>query len=322
MPESVPEFKSESDARKQYAAGLAGVRPPSIEDTRWISKNVESFADVAYSSGKKIRYASSADKLSRPWLSIVKYSPRYFHQYQKTGSCVDWASTAACDVNRAVRSHIAGAKKWTAKAVGPTYRYRGFRSQGMSCVTATRFVTSAGGMLEQRNYPKLNVDFSDRNAGERWAMSGARIHADIIDQCKKHQVGKAVVISTPQELADALANGYAAFGCSGLAWKSTRDKYGVSGLSRGSWSHALSCVGVDDRPETRDRHGQRLFAMNNSWGSWNSGPKTNGLAVGMWWTPEQDVATWIRRGHVTVLSSVSTISPLDLPDYGIDDFLG
>ena len=322
MPTRNVDFKSAADCRKKYAAGFTGVLAPSIEDTRWTSKNAESFSEVAYNRGKKIRYGSSADKLSRPWLSIVKFDPNYFDQYQKTGSCVDWASTTACDVNRAVRSHIAGSDKWTAKAVGPTYRYRGHRGQGMSCVTATRFITSAGGMLEQRDYPKLGVDFSDRNAGERWAMGGGTIPTEIIDQCQKHQVGKAADISTPQELADANANGYAAFGCSGLAWRSTRDKYGVSRLSRGSWSHALSCLGVDDRPETRDRHGQRLFAMANSWGSWNSGPQTNGLAVGMWWTPEEDVATWIRRGHVTVLSSVSTISPLDLPDYGIDGFLG
>jgi hypothetical protein len=78
-------------------------------------------------------------------------------------------------------------------------------------------------------------------------------------------------------------------------------------------------VGFDDRPETIQLYGEPLACVLNSWGKWNSGPRTvrgTNLQIpeGAYWTK----ASVLTRGQVVSLSSVAGWPLRKLKSYGAE----
>ena len=83
---------------------------------------------------------------------------------------------------------------------------------------------------------------------------------------------QATTLNDKEARRDFIANGYGLSTCGSEGFSNKRDKYGVS-RRQGSWAHAFEFCGFDDRPEIERLYGDTLELCNNSWATWNSGPR-------------------------------------------------
>ena len=97
----------------------------------------------------------------------------------------------------------------------------------------------------------------DGNRAKQWGSRG--VPAEIKTAAGAHKVRTATLVSTYEELEDALANGYPVPVCSNQGFTLTRDPQGFCS-PHGTWGHCMLIVGVraDERP------GACIF---QSWGS-------------------------------------------------------
>ena len=138
-----------------------------------------------------------------------------------------------------------------------------------------------------------------------------------IKEAQKHQVKTISMITTVEEARDALANGYAISVCSGYGFSSKRESNGIAKKS-GGWSHAMCWTASDD---TRTVHNETLFLVQNSWGAWNSGPKSHGQPDGSFWIREKDARGMLASKGSWVFSDVDGFPARELPDYGTSTYL-
>jgi hypothetical protein len=195
------------------------------------------------------------------------------------------------------------------------WAWRGYDQDGWVCSEAAQVATEKG-FLVRREYPELSIDltkYTDRTI----RIGGARRPSDKwLAESKKHRARTATVVRGREQVRDFLAAGYGIFNCSSMGFSDSRNEDGVSS-QRGTWAHAQSFIGYDDRKETVLKYGQPLVAWLNQWGSWNSGPRrvmgTNyDLPHGAYWA----LASTIDRANCIALSSVAGWPLRSLPSYG------
>lgn len=80
----------------------------------------------------------------------------------------------------------------------------------------------------------------------------------------------------------------------------------------------MSWIACDD---TRERHKETLFLIQNSWGKWNSGPKIHGQPDGSFWVREKDARGMLAQKGAWVFSDVDGFPARELPNYGTTKFL-
>jgi hypothetical protein len=301
-----------------YRGGFAGCFPcpEDVEHIRSLDDGL--FSDAAHDYGLA---GSGEGKLSTPFMSVLKFSREKYSVAQKTGDCVSHGTRNALDVSRAVEIDIKGEpEEWIEDAATETiYWGRGHNGQGASCSTLAKFVSSRGGILLRLEYPELGLDLRTYN----WRTGAAGSSGPpekVLAEMRKHQVQTVSHIDPRNDplaqARDALANGYGINCCSGYGFSSRRDEDGISRRS-GSWSHAMAWTAVDDREETKRKHGGPLFLIQNSWGpNWISGPKANGQPEGSFWVRHTDALGILKSGGSFVLSNIRGFPARKLPDYG------
>jgi hypothetical protein len=261
-------------------------------------------------------FGSGEGKLSLPFKSLLKFDPGFGPaERQTTGDCVSHATRNAVDITRAVEIDIKGeAESFEARsATEGIYQSRSHRGQGMTCSGAAKYVATQGGILLRKDYGEIDLSTYDSSIG-----ANKRIPRSVwIDEAQKHQVKTISMITTVEEARDALANGYAISVCSGYGFSSRRDTKGIAKQS-GSWAHAMAWIACDD---TRERHNETLFLVQNSWGVWNSGPKVHGQPEGSFWIREKDARGMLASQGSWVFSDVDGFPARDLPDYGTSTYL-
>lgn len=195
------------------------------------------------------------------------------------------------------------------------WAWRGFDQDGWVCSEAAQVATEKG-FLIRKNYPDLSVDltkYTDRTI----KIGGSKRPGDKwLAESKQHRARTATVLRGREQVRDFLAAGYGVFNCSSMGFSDSRNEDGFS-QQRGTWAHAQSFIGYDDRPETVKKYGQPLVAWLNQWGNWNSGPRrvlgTNyELPSGAFWA----LASTIDRCNCIALSSVAGWPLRTLPTYG------
>ena len=173
----------------------------------------------------------------------------------------------------------------------------------MTCSGAAKFVKQTGGLLIRQKYGSIDLSTYQGKLGAAWGRSG--VPDALITEAKKYQVKTISLINTVEQARDAIANGYSISVCSGSGFSSRRDKYGIASRS-GGWSHAMAWVGMDDTHEIYD---ETLFLIQNSWGSWNSGPKRHDQPDGSFWIREKDAAGMLSQNGSWVFSDVDGFPP-------------
>lgn len=175
------------------------------------------------------------------------------------------------------------------------YWFRGSNGDGWSCDASASWRTKTGIML-RNDYPELGVNFTVYSGDLAGRYGGNRPPQAMQDVGKQHVLWSSANCNSAEECRDALGNGHFLHTCGGEGISSERDENGVSRRS-GSWSHAMSWIAWDDRPETIKIYGEPLVNNLNSWGkNWNRGPRD--IRDSAKYVPAHKRALWIRYGIV------------------------
>lgn len=272
MPETL---ETPFERLQAYNKGLIGAYLPDYgpDDIRKIAQyerdkfndecEVKAFATVF----PAIQAGISKGKRFFAWENYYKAaSAKATKGKQKTGDCVSWAKRTSVECTRTNEAKAGYFQYLEHGATALVYRSRGHNGEGMSGDQAARTVQQHG-ILFEKEYLDGKYDFRDYNEYVKWAMNGrAGIPSDLSEITRQTRIEKWARINDCDELADSIAAGYPPDCCSNLGVSSSSDQNGLS-VRRGSWSHDMSTVGVDDTKEIFPR---RVFIWDQSWGLWNN----------------------------------------------------
>jgi hypothetical protein len=214
--------------------------------------------------------------------ALLQLNPNFKRGGQSRGTCVGWGWEIGCRIAHAVdividkepwkfvgefsTESIYGLSRCEARGRS----YAGFRD-GSYGAAAAKGVTKWGA-LPRANYAIVtgNKDHDVTKHSEDRAVqygaygNGGKHDSGKLDEiCKRYPVGDTVLVTTFDDAASCILNGWPIPVCSGQGFTKTRDDDGFC-KPRGSWSHCMCFVGVRfDRPG--------LLCMN-SWFHSNSGP--------------------------------------------------
>jgi hypothetical protein len=288
-------FKTPRSILKLYRNGFVG----SICDEEDTKKLLGELPMPVFGAAAYDLYGSGEGKLSLPFKCLLEFDPGFGPaERQTTGDCVSHSTRNAIDITRAVEIKNGDKEDFVVRsATEGIYQSRGHFQQGMSCSGAARYVNQIGGILLRKNYGSIDLSTYNSSIG-----ANHKIPDEIYStEAKKHQVRTISNIRTVEEARDALANGYAISVCSGYGFSSVRDSKGIAKKS-GSWAHAMAWIACDD---TKERHNETLFLVQNSWGVWNSGPKVHDQPEGSFWIRESDARGMLSGGGAWVFSDVN-----------------
>jgi len=182
-------------------------------------------------------------------------------------------------------------------ATEPIYGHRGHSGAGMNPTRAARFVSTVSGLHIRKDYGVVNLSRYNAQIGIRWGARG--VPQNIIDLGKESHIETVSLVKTTGEARDLLYNGYGLTIASSFGFSNRRDKNGIS-VRSGSWNHQMSIIAMDD---TKQRHSELLFLIQNSWGRWNSGPKfPEDQPDGSFWVTATILHGMIRDGECWVFS--------------------
>ena len=305
-------FNTPKDLLNAYRSGFEG----SICDPDEVAELLGKLKTPLFGAAAYKLYGSGEGKLSLPFKSLLKFDSGFGPaERQTTGDCVSHATRNAVDIARAVEIDIKGESE-SFEARGATegiYQARGHRGQGMTCSGAAKYVHSKGGLLIRKNYGSVDLSKYNSSLGANHRLPSSVYKTE----AKKHQVKTISLVTTIEEARDAIANGYAISVCSGHGFSSRRDSKGIA--KRGSgWNHAMVWCACDD---TKKRHNETLFLIQNSWGMWNSGPRVHGQPEGSFWIREKDARGMLAQQGSWVFSNVDGFPARELPDYGTTSYL-
>ena len=254
---------------------------------------------------------------------------------QRRGDCVSHSSANAAEITLAAdivsgepdeeTGKIEGAPEISEEGVKQgvlsteaIYWWRGHGGDGWSCAHAGRVMCQESGMWLRKDYPEFGFDltrYSARLAG-KWGRSEPP--ESIKNFGLKHRIRQATELDSFEEVRDFLYEGYGISTCGGEGWSSSRDKNGFS-KRRGSWSHAMAFIGADDRDVIKEKYGEPLVLIMNSWGHWNSGGTrilntTMDIPAGSFWAKWSDC----KRRYMVAYSGANGWPARKLPDWGAD----
>lgn len=321
--------------QKMYEDGFSGVytEPEESEALR---------AEVTASGGSMDGGAiatsigiaeSSAGKLVIPFVHVLELLQSVFPgAAQERGDCVAHNEKNACllticceiiaGLPDEVSLRVEGLPPLTPEAIKQGafstewfYWWRGYNGDGWSCDASAR-VAIKHGVMARAKYDDLGIDLTSYS-GSLAGKYGSRTPPESLDAVgRAHAIRTVTQIKTFEQLRDFLANGNGVGSCGSEGFSSTRDANGVS-QRKGGWAHAMALLGVDDREETKKLYDGPLVLVMNSWGRWNSGPRTiRGTNVqipeGAFWARWKDVQNRYMVAH----AGFNGWKRQQLPDYG------
>lgn len=327
-------MRKPADLVRAYEDGFEGVYYDGKEHDRLLDMcDYTVGLDAALAFGWQ---DSHKGKLAVPYKCIDMLWPNAFPgPAQARGDCVSHSAmrsalgTMACEIVAGEPDSVTGiiegapevsalGEKNTVLSTEAIYWWRGHGGDGWGCHHASRVLLNESGMWVRKNYPEFGFDltkYSGRLAG-KWGRSSP---PDKIKEFgTKHALRQATELSSFEEVRDFIGNGYFISSCGGEGWSSKRDENGYSRRS-GSWSHAMCVCAVDDRDIIKQKYGEPLICIVNSWGRWNSGPRkilgtTLEIPEGAFWAKWSDC----KRRSFLAMSGAEGWPPRKLPDWGAD----
>ena len=200
------------------------------------------------------------------------------------GSCVGFATGRACDVVAACDIYQRGqGETWPLGAddkpivSAPDYIYAASRhivnklgrwqgSYGAAAAKAMRL----WGIVHQRKAGRYDLTNYQTALCRKWSARG--VPQEVRREAEQHPYRSTVRVTTCEQAAALLQNGYSFNLCCSLGWSNERDEFGFCRRVRPGWSHAQAVIGfvVYEQSNFRTLAG---FIVANSWGnSWVDGP--------------------------------------------------
>jgi hypothetical protein len=175
---------------------------------------------------------------------------------------------------------------------------RGSYQDGAVGAWAAKAVSTIGTVSQELVGP-----YDDRKCKE-WGARG--VPANLKQEAAEHQVLTTSLVTTYEELEDALANGFPVTVCSGQGFTMTRDQDGFC-QPRGSWQHCMLICAV----RSESRPGACIF---QSWGSSvPSGPLALDQPPNSFWADKQVVARMLGMQDSWALSAYEGYPGTPLP---------
>ena len=312
---SIDEPLGADDVVRMYDQGFAGAyeepeETAAFEDLIRERGGTPDGEQVAMSAG----FAESGKgKLSLPFIHAVEMLPGCLPgPAQQRGDCVAHSEknanliTYACEVAAGLPDEVTGLIERMpvisslgilqgAFSTEVYYWFRRHAGDGWSCDASSRVAMREAGKVTRDNHPGIGVDltrYSGRNAGRygRNPPTGA-----VAAAVNNNLIRNATTLRDREARRDMLANGYALHTCGSEGFARTRNQHGVSRRS-GSWAHAMSVIGFDDRPWAHQTYGGSLDLYLNSWSIWNSGPRD--IHDSAKYIPAEKRQRWIEVGLV------------------------
>ena len=328
-------IRSSRDLLRAYSRGFQGVYSDPEERDKFIDiMNYTVGMDAAHDNGWA---DDGAGKLVIPFKNIeMLYPGAQPGAAQGRGDCVSHSTVNAAELTLCCDIVSGEPDEETGKIEGPpeispeaikaglcsseaVYWWRGHGNDGWVCSHAGRVIVQESGIWLRKNYPEFGFDltrYSSRLAG-KWGRSEPP--ESIKNFGMKHKIRQATELDSFDEVRDFLYQGYGVSTCGGEGWSSTRDSNGFS-KRRGGWSHAMAYIGADDRDIIKEKYGEPLVLIMNSWGSsWNSGGRrilgtTIDIPQGSFWSKWSDC----KRRYMVAFSGADGWPARKLPDWGAD----
>lgn len=272
---------------RRYESGMAGVWQDDEAKEKLL-------ASVGWPDGEKAAHEfgiadSAAGELVPAWLGVERVFPGCWPGSAQTrGDCVSHSTrngglTAVVgDILSGKPDAVSGKmedKPGDVSATGLSdgifsteaiYWWRDHGGDGWSCGHASTVLRSESGLWVRKDYPELGVDLSKYSGSTAGKYGRSNPPAEYLAEGAKHRIREVTEVSSFEQVRDFLANGYGISTCGGEGWSSSRDENGFS-RRQGGWSHALAYIGADDRPAIKEKYGEPLVLILNSWGRWNGG---------------------------------------------------
>lgn len=249
---------------------------------------------------------------------LLRVDPGWKRGSQKIGSCVGWGWSlscdilAACDVLLRNEPEIYGGRVLEASVYGfSRVEVRGQRNTGGDGSyggAAAKAVTKFGTLHYGQEYNGQR--FTD-NSGQRekeWGRDG--VPDELEPFATEHKVSSVALVTTFEDAAKALQNGYPVAVCSMRGFSMTlRDGYLTP---MGQWAHCMMFAGVRWKPRP-------ALLCVNSWGDCYDGSVDSSLPLqfqkSAGWV-DADVCTSMLNGEDSfALSGYSGFQPRELPNW-------
>lgn len=220
---------------------------------------------------------------------------------QLVGSCVGHGLYNACRILMCVDIAMRGEfEKFTELfepyGYGRSRYHSGIRGRGEGSTGAgAAKAAMADGVLKRHGLSGWNESDDtitwDGNTDLSWS-DGAKIDSKYIEEGRTHLVKSVAMVTSYEQVRDAILNGYPVAGGSNQGFTMTPKIEGDKawGRAQGQWSHMLSMIAVDDDPK---RPGVYIW---NSWGADAHGSPVGGACAGGFWA-DADVITRMCRGQ-------------------------
>lgn len=210
-------------------------------------------------------------------------------------NCVSMGGARAVDILRAVQV-AAGHGSWRGEtATEPLYAF------GRIEVGGGRLGNSDGsvgawqadackryGTLIRAVYGQYDLTTYSAQRAREWGAPGRGVPDALEPTAREHLVRTVSLVTTWEELCDAIASGYPVTVASNQGFTKVRDSQGFARAS-GNWPHQMCFIGVDDLSARKGA------CIDNSWGdNWISGPRTYEQPKGSFWVDKATVESMLR----------------------------
>lgn len=278
---------SPDEVVRRYESGFAGA---------WRDDEAKAtlLAAVGWPDGDKAAHEfgiadSAAGQLVPAWMGVERLFPGCWPGSAQTrGDCVSHSTrnggltAVAGDILSGIPDTVTGKVEAQPEDVSEQgkrdgifsteaiYWWRDHGGDGWSCGHASDVLRTQSGLWVRKNYESLGVDLSKYSGSTAGKYGSKAPPADYLAEGAKHRIREVTEVSSFDQVRDFLANGYGISTCGGEGWSNSRDENGFS-KRQGGWSHALAFIGADDRDVIKQKYGEPLVLILNSWGTWNSG---------------------------------------------------
>lgn len=247
---------------------------------------------------------------------IVEKVAGYFPNRRQTiGDCISQGAAYAVDCIKAVDIYI---KKDFERWVDLTATediYWGSRNvigkgrlgngDGSLGVWAAKYVNEYGS-LPRGKYGTVDLSTYSGSRAKTWGRAGYKLPKEFVDKIKEHPVEVVSQVKSYEEVRDLVVNGYAVTIASNQGFASRRDAEGFA-KPQGSWAHQMCIIGVDDK------HRRPGVLVQNSWGTWNGGPKRHDQPDGSFWVDADEIERRVlRSGDCWAFSGYAGFKPQKL----------
>jgi len=248
-------------------------------------------------------------KVSLPFKAALALEPEFGrYESQLQGDCVSMGTRNAGMIDYCIDA-LFGETEYNGRfATENIYGARGHRGQGANCATLARYVSQegVGGFLVRKKYTskdgKYTADLSRYNPklGAGW---GPMTPTWVNEIAAENKALRVFSVKTIDEARDAIAAGFGLNVCSGYGFSSKRNEDGLS-EQKGSWSHGQCWCAVDDTDYAHQKYNGPLFMIQNSWSSWNSGPKKYDQPDGSYFIRPSIASKMLNAGGAWCIASV------------------